>query len=684
MQVSVKDIIDSIDLGKSEVLLPVYESVVNSIISLMRMKRNDGNIEVFIERDNNQDNEVDVFSTVIKPIKSVTIVDNGEGFTQENFDSFKAPFSKLNKSYGCKGIGRFTMLTMFRRIDVTSIYKENEKWYKRIFSFDAEHEIYGEELFELESHEDGHYQTKISLIDCYNEELRSYTAKSAEEIAQGIKNHCLIYYLCNQLPAINIVEGSNKVKKSIDVRNFYKLESKDKEKTIIVKNEEFNLYIMKSPKKSDRKYNYVTFCANSRTVGGKRDLSKVDSLFLYPIFENGESTYLDVYVVSHYLDTHINNSRTDFKIPESNGLFEDDPDSDISMEDIMKEIANSISGLYESFVQETKRRTIKEAEEFIKTQAPQYSSFLLRQDVLNRMPPHLSSEKKEEFFHRESIQAEKRLNDKIYEFIEQQEINNEQIQEIVAYMREKTAYDKDRLTNYVMRRKAIIKLFRKMLDAREDGKYELEALIHNLIFPMGLTNKEVTYQYHNLWLLDERFATFQFIASDKSITSFSKSKSGLEPDLVLIDNDRLLVDNPISFGPNDSGDIDLMVIFEFKRPGDTAHQKKKSDKHWDFSELVEKYFDAFMFGSKKTNYRGNPVDIKDTTPKFGYIIVDRIDDELERYNLHHGWKKTPFGSFYKINPELNLHLETITFQNLLKNIEKRMNPFFDNLFIDRL
>ena len=30
-------------------------------------------------------------------------------------------------------------------------------------------------------------------------------------------------------------------------------------------------------------------------------------------------------------------------------------------------------------------------------------------------------------------------------------------------------------------------IHRKMLNARDDGKYELESLIHNLIFPMGLT-----------------------------------------------------------------------------------------------------------------------------------------------------------------------------------------------------
>ena len=34
MEVSAQDIIDSVDLNRLEVLLPIYESVVNSIISL--------------------------------------------------------------------------------------------------------------------------------------------------------------------------------------------------------------------------------------------------------------------------------------------------------------------------------------------------------------------------------------------------------------------------------------------------------------------------------------------------------------------------------------------------------------------------------------------------------------------------------------------------------------------------
>ena len=36
------------------------------------------------------------------------IHDNGIGFNEKNYKSFETPFSKINKEFGCKGIGRFT------------------------------------------------------------------------------------------------------------------------------------------------------------------------------------------------------------------------------------------------------------------------------------------------------------------------------------------------------------------------------------------------------------------------------------------------------------------------------------------------------------------------------------------------------------------------------------------------
>lgn len=683
MEVSAQDIIDSVDLGRSDVLLPIYESVVNSIISLNKTDRRNKQIDVFLERKQVKNKPLSLFTKNPDPISNVTIIDNGEGFNDTNFTSFKKPFSKVNKKYGCKGIGRFTILALFKRMDVVSIYKEGDNWKKRCFSFDAEREIYDVKDIYLDG--EYNYQTKVTLVECQNKQLFPYTAKSAEEIAKGVMDHCFIYYLSGTLPHINIVESNcEETNKSLSVENYFKLESKDKEKSVKIREEIFKLYIIKSDQTTTRKYNYVSFCANSRKVGGKRELSKVDSLYIYPISEGGELKFLDIYVVSPYLDGHVNNQRTGFTIPESNeiGIFFEDLDLPITIEEIMRCIASEVAGMYAEFAQETKKRNIEEVKKYIEKCAPQYRSLIYRKDVLETMPPNLSDEKKDEYLHKIAFQANRKIDEKIEQFVQQKEVNNEHIKEIVGSIKEKTAYNSDTLAEYIFRRKAILRLFERMLDKREDGHYETESMIHNLIFPMGLTNLQLDYQYHNLWLLDDRFSTFRFIGSDKAITSYSQIKSSKEPDLVIINDEKNLVNSAISFGSQDAGEISTMVIFEFKRPGDTAHQKNSSDFRWEFSELVEKYFDDFQFGKEKNkkNYRGNIVKVTRDTPKFGYVIMDEMPDALIDFNKSHGWRRTPFGSFYKINPDQNLHIEALTFQGLLKNARERNNPFFDNLF----
>ncbi len=687
MIVHVQDIIDSVDLTRNEVLLPIYESVVNSIISLMKTDNLDKKVNVFIERNTPQTPTLDFDTNCVETIQNVIIVDNGEGFTEANFKSFQQPFSKYNKKYGCKGVGRFTILALFEKMEVVSIYKEHESWYKRSFSFDASTEISGEERVEWTGEQK--LQTIVRLLNCNNQQLLPYTAKTAIDIARGLMEHCFIYYLSETLPQIYINEKNRENGKwnAYSVNALFSSDSKEKEKDFDLCGQKFKIYVVTSNQITSRKYNYVSLCANSRKVGGKRDLAKYDSLYSYPITDGSEAKYLDVYVVSPYLDKRVNNQRTGFNMPDNDSSLESPMEVDItevSIEALMKKIADVLSSLYESYAIETKKRTIEEVKKYISQHAPQYNSFLYRQDILDIIPPNLSDEKKDEFLHKIAYRENKKVTEKIDQFIEAKEVSEEQISEIIASIKDSTAYNTDTLAAYVFRRKAIIRLFSRMLDQLENGKYELEKMIHNIIFPMGLTNRQLTYQYHNLWLLDDRFSTYRFIASDKSITSFSQIKSSLEPDLIMIDNDNNLINNPISFGNKDKGEVSSMVIFEFKRPGDTAHQKRASDFRWEFSDLVKEYFETFLFGKEKEkkNYRGNPVVITQDTPKFGYVIMDEMPKELIDYNLHNGWRKSPFGSYYKIIAEQNLHIEAITYQNLLHNAKERNNPFFDQLFAD--
>ncbi|OWP64100.1 hypothetical protein CDA63_05050 [Hymenobacter amundsenii] len=378
-------------------------------------------------------------------------------------------------------------------------------------------------------------------------------------------------------------------------------------------------------------------------------------------------------------------TRNGFTIPKENedNLF--GLNNIISFQEIEENISLIIENEYDTFVKDAKAKNIRFIKDYIKVKAPRYNSFLKNESILQSIPPNLSEDKLEEFLYKISYEARKEIDKNIQSFIDNKTINEKAISEIINDIRDKTAYDVDSLADYMTRRKAILQLFDKFLDADEKGTYKLEEDIHNIIFPLGLTNGDLEYENHNLWLLDERFISYKFIASDKPITSYSQIKSSKEIDLLLIDNSiytepEQMFDNPISFGDKNSGDVNSLVIFEFKRPGDIAYQKRKTDFTWEFSDLIEPYFDKFLYESVKKNWKGNQVNVKETTPKFGFIIVDNIPEQLVRYNRNKGWKATPFGTYFKMTPETNLHIEVMTFRKLLEFSTSRHAPFFDKLF----
>ena len=51
MELAVKDLVETIDLSKSDTMLPIYESIVNSIISLSKVERDNKTIDIHIERE---------------------------------------------------------------------------------------------------------------------------------------------------------------------------------------------------------------------------------------------------------------------------------------------------------------------------------------------------------------------------------------------------------------------------------------------------------------------------------------------------------------------------------------------------------------------------------------------------------------------------------------------------------
>lgn len=674
MIVPVKNIVETVDLTPQDAFLPLFECVVNSIISLIKTKiafeKKQIHIKI-IRGDLPSQTSLDN----IKTIHSIVITDNGLGFDDTNFASFETPFTKTNKEYGCKGIGRFTVLAAFKSLRVCSNYKENDIWKYREFIFDTEKEVTIVNQVNSEQFEN---KTTIELIDCFNPAIKDRTAKSIDDISKEIMQQCLIYYLSGSLPTIEISDSEdNKVE---IINDLFDQVSKEREREFSLGNHEFKAYVIKTPKEGNRANHYVSYCANSRVVGQPKSISKFNSLFSYPLEQEGKLYFLDVYLVSEYLNKKVYNVRNGFSIPreKEKGLF--DSSDLISFQEIEEKLTTILEEEYEPHVKETQERSLNELKSYISNYAPRYKSLLNNAEILRTIPPNLSDDKKEEALYKISFNARKTVEKKLQDFIDNKSVNEESIQQIKNDIKEKISFDVDSLADYMTRRKAIIDLFDKFLEADNNGKYKLEEDIHNLIFPMGLTNEEVSYESHNLWLLDERFLTYKFIGSDKSITSISQKKSSKEPDIICLQDNPQMFDNPIGFGDKSNGELNSLVIFEFKRPGETAHQKNKGDYRWEFSDLIEPYFDEFLYSPDKKNYKGKQVIVKDNTPKFGYIIVDVIPPLLETYNKGKGWKRTPFGSFYKMNTDLNLHLEVMTFTKLIEYAKNRHLPFFNKLF----
>jgi Histidine kinase-, DNA gyrase B-, and HSP90-like ATPase len=674
MDLPVKNIVSEIDLKPGDALLPLFESITNAIHSL-KLTSDVAKAKKKIQVQLFRGEYPDILIPKDKLISSIKVIDNGEGFTNTNVKSFKTAYSRKNKELGCKGIGRFTMLAAYRKIVVQSTYKEENEWMYREIQFDAENEV---QIVKEEKTAFNERKTIVELSDCYNDTIHENTAKSVEEIAEAIMQHCLVYYLCNELPLIEVLDKDSQ--QIAVVNEMYKSLSKEREKDFKVGNEKFRYYITKSPKINNRKNHYVHYCANSRVVGTGRSIAKVNSLFAYPLIENGVAQFLDVYVVSDYLNKKVYAARNGFTIPQEreNDLF-GAITGELVFDDIETVLAKQMEAEYDDFIKETQNRNIREIKEYISKSAPRYKRFLKREEVLDSIPANLSDDKKEEHLYKISFNEGKVISNKIQKFIDNKDINENTIQEVKQELIDKTAFDADCLSDYMFRRKAIIDIFKKFLEADVKGQYRLEKDIHNLIFPMGMTLDNIDYESHNLWLLDERFALYNFIASDVPITNISQKNSQKEPDIIMTNAPKMF-DNPISFAANASGAISSMVIFEFKRPGQTAHQKPQSNYRWEFSELIEKYFDDFLYADNKKNYKGRQVILQPDTPKFGYVIVDVIPPKLQEYNITKGFKKTPFGTLYKINPELNLHIEVITFEQLLDAVEKRHAPFFDKLF----
>ena len=106
MQAKVKNIVDSFKT-KISILQVLFEALSNSL------EANAHNIKIVLH-------QAPSFAD-IKAYDSFSIIDDGDGFTKANIDSFLEYLSTYKLTLGCKGVGRFTWLKVFDLVNINSV-----------------------------------------------------------------------------------------------------------------------------------------------------------------------------------------------------------------------------------------------------------------------------------------------------------------------------------------------------------------------------------------------------------------------------------------------------------------------------------------------------------------------------------------------------------------------------------
>lgn len=661
MFLNVKRKVSEINLKPNEYLMPLYEVLVNAIHAIEDNKKTVGLIEIEIIRDESQGQLDDDFERN-HPITSFIVKDNGVGFSQKEFEAFGDAYTDRKLAKGGKGVGRFTVLSAFDVMEVVSYFSENNQIYERKFTFSI-----NDEIKEIQEPTISNHQETGSIITLkrYHYSFLEKSSVSLDVVCDEIVTNSLVFFLTKSMPRVLVKDSGV----THELKNYYtKFLSSNKIDNVKINDIPFKFYFLK--RLTSKETHQIYLCAHNRLVKTIPIKKLVPNLYK-PIYENGSDYLISVFITSDYLNNNLNEIRNTFTFANKTSEKEGGFLGDIALEEIEESVKKSIEKEYEPIISKIEEDKIEKIGEFaLSEKGIEYRHLLDEREALSAISPeNLSPEKLDAELHHINYQLEKKHKADVSKILSKSIDNSEEYhQELRRVLIDEKKFSQSKLANYVIHRNVILKVFDKFLEWKEeDGKYKKEEDLHNIIFPMGGDNDIVPFNKHNLWLLDERLTFHTYIASDKAITSLKtvESDSRKESDLVIFDKRWV-------YSPDD--EFSSLVIFEFKRPGLALGDS--------IEKQVLDYFKLIMTGDSKT-YKGKLIEVDKNTPKFGYIVCAITKSLREDLIQWQGYKETPNQTLFKYLPDVNMHLEVMSFQHIYKSANERHKAFFRMLGIDK-
>ena len=513
---------------------PLYEAIVNSLDAKAT------NIEITIKdmivKDENKND--------IKVINGFEIIDDGDGFTEKNVDSFFEMLSE-KKEEGKLGSGRFIWLKVFDKIIIES--KLPNKTIKINFCKQFKDITY-DEISEINSKK----ETKI----VFSNVNKAYQDKRPVNNVTWIKNKIEE----SILPKLLLLKKSNRkfyitIDKlaAIDQENLPILQEEEFEvkSNSFKKKEKFRLFYKIKRKDDNKQLNY--YVAHGRLVKSFTSELKINKL---P--DKASSIML---LCSGYLDKHINDDRNNFTIDMNN----ESTDSPISLANINEKLKVKMQKVLLRQLPEIKQKNDKTIKEAI-DEEPYLASYIKKNGAIISSKQDLIRNSKKEY--EKDLENNKKDFKKI---LKDKKIDTAEYDRIIEEFKD---FQLRELGRYIAYRQQIIERLKQLNDDNE----KIEELFHKLFMDLSTDfNNQDSKEYHykqNMWLLDDKFMSFSYIASNKTFNQISsilnktkiskKDKGSDRPDLFLSFSDNETTEN-----------VDCLVI-EIKGIGTSDDEKNKS------------------------------------------------------------------------------------------------------------
>jgi hypothetical protein len=662
-------------LPASNGMLPVYEAVSNAIHAIedANIPLKNGQITVQINRDGQSLLPFDQASKRSGPdakgdIIGFTIIDNGIGFNDDNMKSFLTLDSEYKAERGGRGVGRLLWLKAFDRATVESVYEDKESGRKkRTFTFNVNNGVSKPTSVDAKNEP---RLTQVCLSG-FTKKFRAASPKTARVLANHLLEHCLWYFVRQGgAPTIKVIDDDE----TIDLDDVYEkhMVAAATNESIVLKGVTFDLIHIKISASSARGHN-IAYCASNRLVTQENLKGKIPGLF--SSLRDGETTFVyECYVSSPILDERVRSERTSFDIDEEpTELFGSE---ELSQKEIREAVIGRATAYLAAYLEEKRRLAKERVTNFVAQKAPRYRPILARiPDDQLVVDPEISDKDLDLLLHKHLAEIESKLLSDGHDVMmpKDGESYDDYKARLQEYLKAAEDIKKSDLANYVAHRRVVLDLLEKAIQRKADGKYEREDLIHNLIMPMGNTSNDIHFDSCNLWLINERLAFHDFLASDTTLSAMpiTLSNATKEPDILALN----IYDKPILVSDSQQLPLASITVVELKRPmrNDAAAGEDK-----DPVEQALSYVERIRDGKVQTN-SGRPIPKSEDTPGFCYVICD-ITPTVEKRCKLLGLRPThDFTGYFGFNPNYRAYVEVISFDRLVNAAKERNKAFFDKL-----